>query len=150
MGMRTILGFDYGQVRIGVAIAQELTASARPLLTLKTSQGAPPWPAIAELISEWRPQQLVVGLPYQADGSANTVTQAALRFAEQLRTRAQLPVATVDERLSSYAAASLLAERQGKRRKPGRRPGRKPGRDKAAVDRVAAALILETWLQQQT
>ena len=132
-GLRTVLGFDYGKARIGVAIAQELTADARPLALLTARRGTPPWPEILRLVDEWRAQLLVVGVPYHADGSASKVTTAALAFAEQLQTRTRLPVAMVDERLSSYAAADLLAER-GQRRRNG------------AIDSVAAAVILNTWL----
>ncbi len=133
---RTVLGFDFGRLRIGVAVGQELTATAQPLVTLTARQG-PDWDAIARLIAEWRPQLLVVGLPRYADGGASDITRAALAFCRQLGRRYGLPVETMDERLSSHEAASRLAARPGRRR---RTP---PG-----VDPVAAAVILESWFNQ--
>lgn len=133
---RTVLGFDYGRLRIGVAVGQELTGTAQPLATLSARQG-PDWEAIARLIAEWRPQLLVVGVPRHADGSASDITLAALGFSRQLGRRYGLPVATIDERLSSHEAASRLAARPGRRR-----------RAPPAVDPMAAAVILESWFNQ--
>jgi putative Holliday junction resolvase len=137
---RTALGFDYGQRKIGVAVGQELTASARPLTALKTQQGQAPWAAIAQLIEDWRPAILVVGVPYQADGSANAITRAALAFSRELEERFQLPVATIDERLSSHEAAQQLAAPSERRAK---------AKAKGAIDALAAALILESWWREQ-
>lgn len=133
---RTLLGFDYGRRRIGVAVGQELTLSARPLATLANRDAEPDWQAIGVLLSEWRPALLVVGLPYHADGSANQVTEAALAFCVQLEQRFRLPVRTIDERLSSWAACERQS-RGGARRKTG-----------AGLDAAAAALILESWLRE--
>ncbi|HXH03760.1 MAG TPA: Holliday junction resolvase RuvX [Candidatus Competibacteraceae bacterium] len=133
---RTLLGFDFGRSRIGVAVGQELTGSARPLATLPCPRQQPDWPAIAALLEEWRPQLLVVGVPRHADGSANAVTEAALRFSRQLQGRFRLPVAIIDERLSSHAAQERIAESSLKRRRR---------RDPALLDSTAAALILESW-----
>lgn len=131
---RTVLGFDYGRARLGVAVGQDLTASARPLATVNTGD----WNRIEQLIGEWRPALLVVGVARHADGSASDATTAALAFAEMLEQRSELPVHTIDERLSSHEAEQRLREAGGD-----------PRRDKAAVDRWAAALILESWLQQE-
>jgi len=133
---RTALGFDYGMVRIGVAVGQELTGSARPLLALPRRARPPDWVAIARLIDEWRPAQLVVGVPRHADGTDNKITGPALAFARELEARFDLPVATVDERLSSREAVERLAA--GGRRK-----------QNAPLDPMAAAVILESWFQQQ-
>ena len=138
MAKRTILGFDYGLRRIGVAVGQELTASARPLLTLGTLQGGPDWSKLQKIIDEWNPQLLVVGIGYHSDGSVNKVSTAALAFAEQLHERFQLPVDTIDERLSSAEAEQILLER-----------GINPRKDKTALDRIAAALILDSWFNHQ-
>ncbi len=126
---QAVLGFDYGLHRIGVAVGQTLTGAARPLTTLAGRD----WNAIAKLIADWRPALLVVGVPRHADASASDTTRAALRFSRQLHGRFGLPVATIDERLSSFAARDFL----------GRRPA--PGE----LDRVAAALILESWFNEQ-
>lgn len=137
---RTVLGFDVGLRRIGIAVGQELTATARPLVTLPTRQGQPDWPAITRLINEWRPDLCVIGVPRQADGTANTVTESALAFAHELTTRYRLDTATIDERLSSSAATSLINTHE--------HFSRSRRRDKATIDQVAAALILESWFQQ--
>jgi len=134
---RTALGFDYGAIRIGVAVGQELTGSARPLIALPRRDRPPDWQAIARLIDEWRPNVLVVGVPRHADGTDSKVTGPALAFARELETRFQLPVATVDERLSSREAGERLtgASRRRKQNTP--------------LDPMAAAVILESWFQQQ-
>lgn len=133
---RTVLGFDYGRRRIGVAVGQELTGSARPLALLAARRQTPDWDGIGRLIREWRPDLLVVGVPRHADGSASATTTAALDFARHLAQRFGLAVETIDERLSSKAAAGLLEETGGSRRR-------------TALDPLAAALILESWLRQQ-
>lgn len=135
----TLLGFDYGRRRIGVAVGETVTGGARPLTTLDCpSDGQPDWPAIARLLGEWQPDAVVVGRPEHADGTANPVTHGAERFARQLQGRFRLSVHLVDERLSSRAAEERLADQ---------RPGRSRG-SKEAIDRIAACVILETWLAE--
>jgi len=132
---RVLLGFDFGTKRIGVAVGQELTATARALETLNSPDGGPDWPGISRLIEQWQPDALVLGLPLNLDGSDHEITRLARRFGNRLRGRYNLPVYTVDERLSSAEAEALLAER---------------GRfEKEDVDKVAAQLILQSWLEQQ-
>lgn len=130
---RTLLGFDFGTRRIGVAVGQELTGTARPLTTLTSRNGGPDWTAISRLIEEWQPDALVVGIPCHMDGTEMEMTRLATRFGNRLRGRYNLPVFAVDERLTSAEAELLLRE-------GGRRP------DKGAVDQVAAQLILQSWL----
>src|SRR5512143_1222158 len=120
---RTLLSLDSGTRRIGVAIGQELTGTARPLATLASRDGGPDWNAISELIEEWRPDALVVGIPYHMDGSEMELTRLATRFGNRLQGRYNLPVFAVDERLTSAEAEMLLRE-------DGRRL------DKGAVDQV--------------
>ena len=131
-----LLGFDFGTKRIGVAVGQELTRSARALITLNNRNGAPDWEAISRLIDEWKPAALVVGMPLNLDGSDHEITRLARRFGNRLRGRYNLPVYTMDERLSSAEAESQLAE-QGRY-------------EKADVDKMAAQLILQGWLEQQS
>ncbi len=126
------LGFDPGLKRIGVAVGESLTGHARPLVTLQAKAGAPDWTAVAGLIAEWRPAALIVGVPRHADGSASASTALARKLARRLAGRFALPVHEVDEALSSRAA-----EGEGTM-------ARLPG----GVDAAAAAVILETWLQQ--
>ena len=96
------------------------------------------WAEIDTVLGEWRPAQLVVGLPLAADGSDTTISQAARRFASELGARCGLPVALIDERLSSHEAeARLLAD------------GRRHAAVRRTRDAVAAAVIVETWLAEQ-
>ncbi len=135
MKPRLVLGFDFGSKRIGVAVGQELTATARELVTLNNRNGAPDWEAITGLIEQWQPDALVVGLPLNLDGTDHEVSRLARRFGNRLHGRYNLPVFHIDERLSSAEAEQQLA---GKRQ-----------HDKGEVDRVAARLILESWLSEQ-
>ncbi len=138
---RTLLGFDFGLKRIGVAVGQELTGTASPLETLTTTHSGIDWDEIQRLIDEWKPHALVVGLPLNMDGSEHEMTAAARQFARRLQGRYGLPVYEVDERLSSIAAEERLQEEAKKRFH--RRNGR--GR----IDREAAQIILQTWLNEQ-
>ena len=137
---RVALGFDFGRVRIGVAVGEAITGSARPLRTLPVRGQRPDWDAISRLIAEWRPDLLVVGVPRHADDTASAVTEAALRFSRQLQGRFRLPVATIDERLSSWEAE----QRQFEAAPAGRRRG-----GDVALDAGAAAVILESWFNHQ-
>ena len=139
----TVLGFDFGKKRIGIAVGQTLTAGARPLTTLPVHNEQADWDAIDRLIQRWQPAQLVVGLPVNMDGSEHALTSAVKNFAAQLQSRYTLPVHLVDERLSSHEAQRIAAG-MGGRSAPHSRAA------KEAVDRIAAQLILETWLSQQT
>ena len=133
-----VLAFDFGLRRVGIATANLTTRTASPLTTLKV-RDAIPWPDIDRVIEEWRPGQLVVGLP-EGDGAAS-IARAVRAFVAQLAERYHLPVATVDETLTSVEAQSELAS--------ARRSGylrRRVQRD--STDRVAACLIAEQWLSQ--
>lgn len=135
---RTVMSFDFGLSRIGIAVGQELTATAHPLTTLRNRSQHPDWNKIGELIAEWQPDLLVIGIPYHADGGSSTVTDAALQFSRQLQRRHQITVETIDERLSSYEAeCRTIQDQLGWIR-----------RGKPPVDHVAAAVILETWFHQ--
>lgn len=136
--MTTLLAFDYGTRRIGIAVGQTLTGSANPLTTLHSRDGRPDWDGIAALIREWRPDALVLGLPYDMDDREVDWSPRVHRFARQLAGRFGLVVHLVDERLTSIEAQRQLSAR------PGRRSS-----DPDAIDAVAAALILETWLSEQ-
>jgi putative Holliday junction resolvase len=134
---QTLLGFDYGTKRIGVAVGQNVTHSVAPLTTLHSKNDKPDWDAIGRLIAEWRPDRLVVGLPLHLDGSVQALTERVQRFGNQLKGRYNLPVELVDERLTSHEAETELAARGGKTAK-------------ADIDALAAALILQSWLDQQS
>lgn len=135
---KTFLAFDYGEKRIGVAIGDSLTRSARPLPALAPADRQ----AIERLVAEWRPAALIVGLPLDEDGSEQRITGPARRFAAALRQRLQLPVHEVDERYSSRAADELLREARASGRMT--RRVRKGDRDARA-----ACVILEQWLREK-
>jgi len=130
------LGFDFGYKRIGVAVGQRLTCSATPLSTLDAKQGIPDWNAVQKVITQWRPEALIVGLPTCIDDSELYTTAAAKRFAKQLRKQFTLPVYLVDERLSTMEARGQVFEQGGYRKLK-----------KTQIDGIAACIILEQWLQ---
>ncbi|WP_341503009.1 Holliday junction resolvase RuvX [Gallaecimonas sp. GXIMD4217] len=138
MTTRTILAFDHGAKSIGVAVGQEVTASASPLSAIKASDGQPNWDLLAGLLREWQPDLLVVGLPLNMDGSEQHTTAAARKFANRLHGRFGLPVETQDERLTTAAAKEWLFEHGGFQ-----------ALDKGKIDSVSACLILESWFEHQ-
>ena len=133
----TILAFDFGDKRIGVAVGETQLALAHPLTTIAALQTNIRFDAIARLIDEWQPRLLVVGLPVHMDDTEHALTARARRFGRQLEGRFNLPVAMVDERLSTFEAAALLhaAGVDAKRQKPVR-------------DQVAAQTILQAYFDQ--
>jgi len=130
---QTFLCFDYGRKRIGTAVGQRLTQSATPLTTIPARDGKPDWQAVSRLIDEWKPDALVVGIPYHMDGSSQEMTVAAQRFCRQLEGRYRLPVYQAEERLSSYVVESGLAANADK--------------TTTEIDPLAAQVILQDWLQ---
>jgi putative Holliday junction resolvase len=138
-GPAILLAFDYGERRIGVAVGQTASGTATAIGTVG-ARGTPDWTAVLRCITEWQPHRLLVGLPYNMDGSETAMTSACRRFASELGQRTSLPVDLVDERLTSAAAAAELrdARRSGERARRVRR---------GDVDAHAARLILETWLR---
>jgi putative Holliday junction resolvase len=138
-GTANVLAFDFGTRRIGVAVGEPLLGSARPLTTIDAEDNARRFSAIARLIEEWQPEQLVVGIPLGLDGEEHEMTQRCRRFAHQLEGRFRLAVALVDERLSSADAESRLASKgQGWKQR------------KLSLDAEAATTILEDYFSQRT
>jgi len=133
------LAFDHGGARIGVAVGQSLTASARPLTTLRAQQGVPDWQTIESLLREWQPAAVIIGLPLHQDGSESASSKAARDFADALSTRHAVTVHLHDERLSSRDAEQRFAE--------ARRSGQIRAGKAAQMDAMAAAIILESWLR---
>jgi len=133
------LGFDFGVRRIGVAAGDTLTRRANPVGIVTLGAAGEDWPAIVGLIDEWRPRLLVVGIPYNEDGSESPMTERARAFARELGRRTGLEVALSDERYSSLEAEGRLRDA----RQSGARPRRVRKED---VDRTAACIILERWL----
>jgi putative Holliday junction resolvase len=135
---RLVLAFDYGRRRIGVACGDTVSRTARPLKGIANSSAGPRWDHMEELLRDWQPDLVVVGLPYNVDDSENAMSTAARGFAGAIETRLAVPVHLVDERYSSLEAqARLRAERESGSRK--RRVG------KADIDAAAACVILERW-----
>jgi putative Holliday junction resolvase len=135
------LGFDFGLKRIGIAAGDTLTLGARPLQTVAARNGEPDWPAIDRCVREWAPAAVVVGVPYNMDGTESTLTAAARSFASAMSTRFSVPVTEVDERLSSREAEDQLRQR----RSSGERARRVTRGD---IDAVAAAVLLQQWLRE--
>ena len=135
----TLLAFDFGLRRIGVASGNTLTRSAIAQSALPANQGNPDWPQLQRLVREFCATQLVVGKPYNVDGTTHVLCAASDRFAAELAAQCGLPVHRVDERYSSLEASESLRNQRhsGARRKRV---------DKADVDSVAAAVILARWL----
>ncbi|MFA5959496.1 MAG: Holliday junction resolvase RuvX [Tatlockia sp.] len=133
------IGFDFGYRRIGVAVGQQITCSARPLTTLDARLGVPDWSAVQKLIDSWRPEALIVGLPTCINDEEQYTTKAARKFAKELNKRFSLPVHLVDERLSTVEARAQLFAEGGYRKIKG-----------SQVDSFAACIILEQWLQYPT
>jgi putative holliday junction resolvase len=133
-----VVALDFGLKRIGIATGDTLTRSAHPRSTFSNGARGPDWPALDRLLADTRPARIVVGEPYNADGSESLLTGAARRFAAELAQRSGLPVDLVDERWSSQDAE----ERLRTERAHGTRTRRVT---RAAVDAAAAAVILERW-----
>ena len=136
--VETLLAFDFGLRRIGIAAGDTLTATAAPRPAAFMTRTGPDWTAIGREIDSLKPRRLVVGSPYNVDGTPGALAPAARRFANELERRFGLPVSMVDERWSSLEAdAALKARRAGGGRRRIRRE---------EIDSTAAAVILERWL----
>jgi len=130
----TVLGFDYGTRRVGVAVGETSTRIANPLGTVAAQGNEARFAAVDAYVKEWKPVALVVGQPRHADGSPHEVALLASKFGRRLAARYKLPVVMVDETLTSSAAEAQL--REARTRAP----------RKADVDALAAALILQGYL----
>lgn len=128
--IRTLLCFDFGTKRIGVAIGKVVTKLASALTTVRNKNSRPDWEHISRLIEEWCPDAFVVGMPLDLEGEPQEMTKSVQRFMRQLQGRWTLPVYDIDERLSSFEAA----QRTGRQRN---------------IDAVAAQVILETWFAHE-
>mgnify|MGYP001500450915 CR=1 FL=1 len=134
----TVLGFDVGARRIGVAVGSAFGHGARALAVVDVHSGHVDWAAVERLLREWRPDGCVVGDPMTLEGGDQPIRVRARAFAHELARRSGLPVVMVDERSSSVEAAQRFAV--------DRSEGRRRRRDAAALDAVAAAIIVERWL----
>ena len=130
------LGFDYGTQRIGVAYGQSLTGTAQRVCVLKAKDGIPDWGQIEALISEWKPNLFVVGIPYNLDGSESELMVRSIKFANRLNGRFHKPSYGMDERLSSVEAAEQVFEKN------------RGAKKRASIDDIAARIILENWFSE--
>jgi putative holliday junction resolvase len=135
----TVMAFDFGEKRIGVATGETMLKTAHALTTIDAEQNEVKFKKIGFLIAEWQPSLLVVGLPTHMNGEAHLMTQLAKKFAQRLEGRFNLPVVMVDERLSSAEAAQSLTE-----------AGIKGSKQKAMIDAVAAQSILQSYFDGLT
>jgi putative holliday junction resolvase len=137
MNITCVLGFDYGKKRIGIATGQTITQTATPCKTINQVDGNPDWSAIEAEIQQWRPQALIVGMPYHTDGSENQMTATVRQFCYELEKRFKLPVEEINEALSSQQAEARLKESMKINRQ-----------NKHEIDRMAAAIIVQRWLDE--
>ncbi|MBT8442361.1 MAG: Holliday junction resolvase RuvX [Gammaproteobacteria bacterium] len=136
----TALAFDFGQRRIGVAFANRVSGSSSALTTLTTRDREELERSLRDLFEEWEPGAIVIGVPYNMDGTESEMTTAAIGFANRLAERFGLPVEQVDERLTSAEARAILrTQRESGERRRKTRAG--------DIDSIAAQLIGESWLR---
>jgi len=147
------LAFDYGTQRIGVAYGQTLTGTAQAVGVLRARDGVPDWQDVAALIERWQPDAFVIGLPFNLDGSESPLLLRAIKFGHRLNGRFHKPSYGFDERLSSIEAAERVLEmsqQQDSSRLSSKRSRQKGdggfAANDAAIDDVAAQIILENWL----
>jgi putative Holliday junction resolvase len=133
--IETVIGFDYGTSWIGIAVGQTLTVQARPLSAIKSFQKSPNWEAISRLLSEWRPQKLIVGLPTSEHPETKYMTDKASRFSRQLQGRFHIDTQLIDERLTTREAYTIAIDSGRRQSKP-------------EIDSLSAVLITETWLRE--
>ena len=133
----TLLAFDFGTKSIGVAVGQRITGTARPLPAIKAQDGTPDWNIIERLLKEWQPDEIIVGLPLNMDGTEQPLTARARKFANRIHGRFGVEVKLHDERLSTVEARSGLFEQGGYR-----------ALNKGKVDSASAVIILESYFEQ--
>ena len=132
----TVLGFDYGSKKIGIAVGQTITKTASGVETLQNINNKPDWDKIKNIIADWQPQALLIGIPYNMDDTEQPLTIAAKKFSRQLENSFKLPIYLVDERLSTRESWHRLKEHSANQ-------SYKKKREK--IDQVSATLIIETW-----
>tara|TARA_B100000497_G_C7436902_1_gene272244 strand:+ start:114 stop:533 length:420 start_codon:yes stop_codon:yes gene_type:complete len=134
-----VLAFDFGTRQIGVASGQKLLKTANPLTILRAKDGIPNWSQIQKLIDDWMPDQVIVGLPLNMNGSESQFCLRARKFGRRLHGKFGVEVAMVDERLTTFTAKEQYQTKNQRYK-----------HKKILVDDIAAVLILETWLADQS
>lgn len=138
--MAVVIAFDFGLKRTGVAVGNTITGNATPECTLQSKDNKPDWDGISELFATWQPSIIVVGMPMTLDGEENPITAKVQRFCNQIQGRYNLKVEQENEQFTSIEAAARL--------KQVRQSGRKKKVSKDEVDKIAASIILENWMQK--
>ncbi|EDY87276.1 conserved hypothetical protein TIGR00250 [gamma proteobacterium HTCC5015] len=139
--MNTLLGIDFGLKRIGIATGQTLTCSATPLTTLPNHAEHTNWDGLDKVLKDWKPDAIVLGLPLNKDGSDHALTKQVRQFRDTLGQHFSGPIHWQDERASSREAEQSLTSQRASgdlRRKV----------KKEDIDQLAAALILQRWLNK--
>lgn len=131
------LSFDFGTKSIGVAVGQSVTATAKELTPIKAKEGIPNWDTIQQLLTEWTPKIVLVGLPVNMDGSEMEMTRRARKFGRRIEGRYAQKIEFVDERLTTREAKMEAAEN-----------GHKGNYAKDPVDSIAARILLESWWRE--
>lgn len=134
-----ILGLDYGMRKIGVAIGQTLLGTASPIGIVSCNQGEPNWPQLSKIISEWAPDRIVIGMPYNLDDSENHMTEKVKIFGEEVIKKYQLPVFFEDEKLTTKLVNSELSDMAHYKKSPKKIPDLK--------DAYSACMIIESYIQ---
>ena len=132
--MPLALGFDYGLSRIGVATGQTLTKTASPLTALPAQNGTPQWETVEQLLVEWKPDVVIIGLPLHQDGTMSDMAARAKKFGQRIHGRFGVRVAFIDEYESTREAREHLTY-----------SGKASDQD-GKLDATAASIILERWL----
>ena len=138
--MAVVIAFDFGLKRTGVAVGNTVIGSATPECTLTSKDESPDWDGISKLIEDWQPSQIVVGMPMELDGSENPLKKRIERFCNQIQGRYNITVDQENEQFTSLEAAQRLKQL--------RQSGRKQKVSKDEVDKIAASIILENWMQR--
>lgn len=135
----TALAFDFGLSSIGLAYGQSLTGTSQALSPIRAKDGIPHWDTIKQIIDEWKPAILIIGLPLNMDDSESELSRRAKKFGNRLHGRFGTPIDFMDERLTSFATKQEAKER-----------GHKGDYKKEPIDSLAAQMILEDWFRSQT
>ena len=132
-----IIEFDFGQKRIGVAIGNNISKSAQALITIESTSSNQKFEVIQKIMDEWQPVSIVVGVPFNVDGSEHKVTNLCKKFAKQLEQKYALPIYLIDERYTSIEASYEIQDKKIDLKKK-----------KLLIDQIAAKIILQSYLDQ--
>ena len=132
-----VIGFDFGQKRIGVAVGNNISKTAQALITIDSSSNNQKFEVIQKIIEEWQPISIVVGVPFNVDGSEHKVTNLSRKFAKQLEQKYSLPTHLIDERYTSIEANHEIKDKKIDLKKK-----------KLLIDQIAAKIILQSYLDQ--